>query len=44
MTKDGKSEIMSVFAFDTEDFKCGDDLGLPGTNCVGSDAVSWFQE
>jgi hypothetical protein len=37
-------EVFSIYSFDTEMFKCGAELGLPGTNCVGSDAVSWFME
>lgn len=42
MDKSGKKEVFSVYAFDTEMFECGEALGLPGTNCIGSDAVSWF--
>ena len=41
MDSKGK-EILSLYAFDSEDFKCSDALGLPGTNCIGSNAVSWF--
>jgi hypothetical protein len=44
MDKNGKYEVMSVYAFDSEDFKCSTELGLPGTNCVGSNAVSWFMD
>jgi len=41
MDKSGK-EILSIYAFDTEHFECSEMYDLPGTNCVGSNAVSWF--
>lgn len=41
---DFKEEVFSIYAFDTEMFECSEKLGLPGTNCTGSDAVSWFME
>jgi len=42
MDASGKYEVMSLYAFDTDDFKCAELTSLPGTNCVGTDAVSWF--
>lgn len=44
MEKTGRSEVFSLYAFDTETFKCAEMTGLPGTNCIASDAVSWFME
>ena len=44
MAKGGRKEVLSVYAFDTEMFECSNSLNLPGTNCVGSDAVTWFAE
>lgn len=38
----GKLEVFSVYVFDSEDWNCSDALGLPGTNCIGSNAISWF--
>ena len=37
-----KGEVFSVYAFDTEAFSCSEEYDLPGTNCISSDAVSWF--
>lgn len=42
MDKSGTKEVFSVFGFDTDDFQCSETLGLPGTNCIGSNAISWF--
>lgn len=42
MDATGKQEVFSIYGFDSEDFQCSDALGLPGTNCIGSNAVSWF--
>jgi hypothetical protein len=39
---DLEAEVFSIYAFDTEKFECSEKLGLPGTNCIGSDSVSWF--
>jgi hypothetical protein len=44
MAKGGSKEVLSVYAFDTEMFECSNSLNLPGTNCIGSDAVTWFAE
>ncbi len=44
MDKTGKSEVFSVYVFDSEDFACSTALNLPGTNCIGSNAISWFTE
>lgn len=38
----GKLEAFSIYTFDSEDWNCSDALGLPGTNCIGTDAISWF--
>ena len=40
----GKNEVLSVYVFDSEQWQCSQELGLPGTNCIGTDAVSWFVE
>lgn len=42
MDQTGHEEVMSLYAFDSEHFKCAEQLGLPGTNCIGSDAITWF--
>lgn len=44
MDRSGKNEVMSVYVFDSEDWNCSDALNLPGTHCIGSNAVSWFME
>jgi len=41
MDTSGRKEIINVYTFDSEDFNCSG-LGLPGTNCIGGDAISWF--
>jgi hypothetical protein len=35
-------EVFSVYMFDSEHWDCSTRLGLPGTNCIGSEAISWF--
>jgi len=42
MDKTGKKEMFSIYTFDSEDFPCS--VGLPGTNCIGGNAISWFSE
>lgn len=44
MGKEGGREVFSIYGFDTEMFNCATDLDLPGTNCIGSDAVSWYMD
>ena len=44
MDRTGKQEVMSIYSFDSEHWNCSEALGLPGTNCIGSNAVSWFME
>jgi len=41
MDPTGKKELFSAYLFDSEDFACSR-LGIPGTNCIGGNAVSWF--
>lgn len=41
MDKTGTKEVTSIFGFDTEHWNCSE-LGLPGTNCIGTNAISWF--
>ena len=41
MDPSGKRELFSAYVFDSEDFACSG-LGVPGTNCIGGNAVSWF--
>ncbi len=42
MDSSGTKEVFSVYAFDSEHWNCSDALGLPGTNCIGTNAISWF--
>jgi hypothetical protein len=41
MNKNGE-EVFSIYVFDSEDWNCSTALGLPGTNCIGSNAIGWF--
>jgi hypothetical protein len=42
MDSTGKVELLSTYLFDSEDFPCSTRLGLPGSNCIGGNAISWF--
>lgn len=42
MDPSGKYEQLSVYTFDTDDWSCSDGINLPGANCIGSNAISWF--
>lgn len=42
MDSTGKAELLSTYLFDSEDFPCSTRLGLPGSNCIGGNAISWF--
>jgi hypothetical protein len=44
MDKSGKKEEFSVYLVDSEDFPCATKIGLPGSNCVGGNAVTWIGE
>ena len=44
MDNKGKTEMFSVYTFDSEDFQCAVGTDLKGTNCIGGNAVSWFSE
>jgi hypothetical protein len=44
MDRSGLNEVFSVYAFDSEDYNCSDAFGLPGTNCIGSNAISWYMD
>ena len=44
MDKSGKKEEFSVYLVDSEDFPCATKVGLPGSNCVGGNAVAWIGE
>jgi len=41
MDPSGKTELFSTYIFDSEDFQCTRQ-GIPGTNCIGGNAISWF--
>ena len=38
----GKTEQLSLYMFDSEDWKCAAGINMPGTNCIGSNAISWY--
>jgi hypothetical protein len=44
MDRSGTNEVFSVYAFDSEDYNCSDAIGLPGTNCIGSNSISWYMD
>jgi hypothetical protein len=36
--------MSSIYLFDSEDWSCADGINMPGHNCIGSNAVSWFTD
>jgi hypothetical protein len=38
------TEMLSVYLFDSEHWQCADGVNMPGHNCIGSDAISWYTE
>lgn len=42
MDPTGKHEMLSIYTFDSEDYACADGINMPGHNCIGSNAISWY--